>query len=91
MSEPIATNPPGSGVRETDPVTLDVRGLNCPLPVLKARKALKSLETGQVLRLISTDPVASLDVPHFCLEAGHALLSQSENDGELVFEIRKAG
>lgn len=74
-----------------DRIVLDVRGLQCPLPVLKARKAIRPLNTGQVLRLISTDPVAAIDVPHYCNEAGHRLLAQSEADGVLTFDIEKAG
>lgn len=89
MSETDATSPHQTGDRE--PSTLDVRGLQCPLPVLKARKALKALENGDVLKLVSTDPMASLDVPHFCLEAGHTLLSETRDGDDFVFEIMKGG
>lgn len=54
--------------------TLDAIGLLCPLPVLKARKRLKSMLAGQVLRLEATDPAAVIDVPHFCSEQGHEFL-----------------
>ena len=60
---------------------LDAIGLLCPLPVLKARKRLKSLETGQILRLQATDPAAVIDVPHFCAEQGHELVGQDETSG----------
>lgn len=70
--------------------TLDALGLLCPLPVLKARKRLQSLTTGQVLRVIADDPAAIVDVPHFCQESGHHLLTQSESDGVLTFDIRKS-
>ena len=53
---------------------LDARGLLCPLPVLKARKRLQALGSGEVLRVLADDPAAVIDVPHFCAEAGHALL-----------------
>ncbi|MGB5559132.1 MAG: sulfurtransferase TusA family protein, partial [Paracoccaceae bacterium] len=53
---------------------LDAIGLLCPLPVLKARKRLSGLATGQVLRLQADDPAAVVDVPHFCAEAGHELV-----------------
>ncbi|WP_432447812.1 sulfurtransferase TusA family protein [Aliiroseovarius marinus] len=59
---------------------LDAIGLLCPLPVLKARKRLKSLEKGQVLRLQATDPAALIDVPHFCAEQGHDYVGASDTD-----------
>lgn len=57
---------------------LDARGLLCPLPVLKARKRLAGLPAGAVLRVVSDDPAALVDVPHFCSEAGHELLAQDD-------------
>ena len=57
---------------------LDARGLLCPLPVLKARKRIAALQPGEVLRVLTTDPAAVLDVPHFCAEAGHAVIDTSE-------------
>jgi tRNA 2-thiouridine synthesizing protein A len=68
---------------------LDARGLRCPLPVLKARKRLKSLEAGATLKVWADDPAAVIDVPHFCTEQGHTLESQNEENGALVFVIRK--
>lgn len=68
---------------------LDVRGHLCPLPVLKARKRLQSLPPGAVLEVIATDPAAVIDVPHFCNEQGHTLLSQTAADGCYVFRIRR--
>ncbi len=70
---------------------LDARGLRCPLPVLKARKRLKSMEAGAHLRVTADDPAAVIDVPHFCNEQGHTLKSQGEENGALVFVIRKGG
>ncbi len=70
---------------------LDARGLLCPLPVLKARKRLKDLPAGGLLRLTADDPAAVIDVPHFCAEAGHTLLEQSEAEGAQVYLIRKSG
>lgn len=71
---------------------LDARGLLCPLPVLKARKRLQPLGAGEVLRMVADDPAALIDVPHFCAEQGHELVSQQEDDGgALVFLIRKGG
>ena len=68
---------------------LDVRGLICPLPVLKARKRLLSMETGSVLRVEATDPLAVIDFPHFCEESGHTLLSQTQDGDLYVFELQK--
>ncbi|ESR24131.1 tRNA 5-methylaminomethyl-2-thiouridine synthase TusA [Lutibaculum baratangense AMV1] len=68
---------------------LDVKGLLCPLPVLKARKALSALPSGAVLAVEATDPAAVIDVPHFCNESGHELVSQDETDGVYVFRIRR--
>ncbi|WP_392338381.1 sulfurtransferase TusA family protein [Loktanella salsilacus] len=69
---------------------LDATGLLCPLPVLKARKRLSALVSGQVLRMRATDPAAIIDVPHYCFEAGHTLaLTQDEGDVQVYF-IRKA-
>ncbi|WP_108258533.1 sulfurtransferase TusA family protein [Mangrovicoccus ximenensis] len=68
---------------------LDARGLICPLPVLKARKRLQGMASGQVLRMIATDPAAVIDVPFFCSEAGHELAATGEEDGAQVYLIRK--
>ncbi len=54
---------------------IDARSLLCPLPVLKARKRLKSMSAGQVLKLVADDPAAVIDVPHFCNEQGYELLA----------------
>ncbi len=75
----------------SEPVVLDAKGLRCPLPVLKARKAMRDVPTGGVLRVIATDPGAVKDFEHFCKTTGHALVDWSEEDGVLVFNIRKAG
>lgn len=68
---------------------LDVKGLMCPLPVLKARKALKALPAGSVLVLEATDPASVIDVAHFCNEQGHTLLDTTEKDGVYFFEIER--
>ncbi|WP_420863449.1 sulfurtransferase TusA family protein [Algirhabdus cladophorae] len=69
--------------------TLDATGLLCPLPVLKARKRLLALKTGQTLLMQADDPAAIVDVPHFCNESGYDLVSQSDEAGVLTFVIRK--
>ena len=71
--------------------TLDALGLLCPLPVLKARKRLKSMPAGAILRVLADDPAAIIDVPHFCSESGNQLLSQEDTDGHQVYLIQKAG
>ncbi|MCG6903563.1 MAG: sulfurtransferase TusA family protein [Rhodobacter sp.] len=71
--------------------TLDTTGLLCPLPVLKARKRLQAMTAGQVLRMTADDPVAVIDVPHFCEEAGHTLISAQTLSGVQVYLIRKGG
>ncbi|WP_372574495.1 sulfurtransferase TusA family protein [Ruegeria jejuensis] len=74
-----------------DTDTLDALGLLCPLPVLKARKRLKSLPEGATLRILADDPAAVVDVPHFCAQAGHALISQTEAGDHQIYVIRKGG
>lgn len=69
--------------------TLDAVGLLCPLPVLKARKRLKSMTSGAVLKVIADDPAAVIDIPHFCAESGHILLEQGEEAGHQTYLIRK--
>lgn len=68
---------------------IDTSGLNCPLPVLKARKALAELSAGQRLHLIVTDPGANKDIPAFCKMTGNALVESSEADGKLHFILEK--
>ena len=70
---------------------VDASGLKCPLPVLKARKALEGLAQGDKLRVISTDPASPLDFKHFCNSKGHSLLSMEENGDSFEFVIVKAG
>ncbi len=67
---------------------LDVRGLNCPLPILKAKKALSDLTTGQVLRVLATDPGSVKDFQAFCRQTGNELLSHTEG-AEFTYFIRK--
>ncbi len=68
---------------------LDVKGLLCPLPVLKARKVLTGLAPGAILELEATDPASVIDIPHFCAETGHVLVERSESDGVYRFLIRR--
>ena len=68
---------------------LDARGLNCPLPVLKTRKAIKDMQTGNVLRVLSSDPGSINDIASFCSQTGNTLLASKEIDGAYEFLIRK--
>jgi tRNA 2-thiouridine synthesizing protein A len=68
---------------------IDATGLRCPMPVLRAQKALRSMAEGEVLEVHSTDPASKTDMPAFCSEAGHDLVSMTEDDGLLVYLIRK--
>jgi tRNA 2-thiouridine synthesizing protein A len=68
---------------------LDVRGLNCPLPILRAKKALGDLTTGQVLKVVATDPGSVMDFQAFCKQTGNELLSQSDGGGEFTFFMKR--
>jgi tRNA 2-thiouridine synthesizing protein A len=70
---------------------LDVQGLSCPLPVLKANKALRGLPPGAELVVLATDPAAAKDFPAYCAETGHALLAATEAEGVWRFVLRKKG
>ncbi|MDG4551107.1 MAG: sulfurtransferase TusA family protein [Candidatus Contendobacter sp.] len=68
---------------------LDASGLNCPLPILKAKKALAGLRGGQVLRIVATDPESVRDFEAFSQQMGHALLEAREDNGRFHFLLRK--
>ncbi len=74
---------------ETTDETLDARGLKCPLPVLRARKAIRNIGKGETLAVLATDPGTMKDFKAFCDATGHALISAAENDGEFHFLIRR--
>jgi tRNA 2-thiouridine synthesizing protein A len=74
------------GMSET---LLDVKGMNCPLPVLRANRALRGMAPGERLRVLATDRAAISDFQAFCRETGHALLAWSEEAGILSFVIRR--
>ena len=69
---------------------LDATGLLCPLPVLKLRKHLKSMKIGDVVAVLADDPAATIDIPHFCNETGHTLISQNTNGScAIEYQVRK--
>jgi len=67
---------------------LDARGLNCPLPILRAKKALSDMSGGQVLKILATDPGSVKDFQAFCKQTGHELVSHSEADKEFTFFMK---
>lgn len=69
--------------------TLDLRGLKCPLPALRAKKALAGLAAGDLLTLECTDPLTAIDIPNLLRETGDALEGKSAGTGLLTFKIRK--
>jgi tRNA 2-thiouridine synthesizing protein A len=69
---------------------LNLRGLKCPLPALKTRKALRGLAPGDVLVVECTDPLAAIDIPNLLQETGDRLEAQAREEEALVFHIRKA-
>lgn len=77
-------------MNQTPDAELDARDLLCPLPVLKARKRLLAMPVGQVLRVLTTDPVAVVDMPHFCAQTGHAYLGAEDVDGATAHLLRRA-
>jgi tRNA 2-thiouridine synthesizing protein A len=68
---------------------LDTRGLNCPLPILKAKKALADMASGEVLRVVSTDPGSVRDFQAFARQTGNDLVEQSSGAGEFVHMLRR--
>ena len=68
---------------------LDARGLSCPLPILKTKKALNDLVSGQVLKILATDPGSVKDMQAFANQTGHPLLASAEENKAFVFYLRK--
>ena len=70
---------------------LDARGLWCPEPVMLLHSCVRGMQAGEVVTVLATDPSTTRDIARFCEFLGHALLESAENDGELMFRIRKGG
>lgn len=83
LTRPMATK------RKADETVLDLRGLKCPQPVLRAKKALRNVAIGGALVLECTDPLTVIDVPHFVNQTGHALSDQRREGDLYVFKIVK--
>jgi len=69
---------------------LDASGLNCPLPILRAKKTLSSMQSGNILRIIATDPGSVKDFEAFARQTGNQLLESGEEGGKFVFLLKKA-
>jgi tRNA 2-thiouridine synthesizing protein A len=89
MSGGMKTPETGETFAHDSEVVMDLQGLLCPLPVLKARKRLEAMQSGEILTILASDPMAAIDIPHFCNEQGHALLSQEKQGETFVFMIRR--
>ena len=74
---------------DQEPLEVDARGLMCPLPLLRLKKALSGIESGDILRIQTTDPAAELDFGVFLEQMGHTLLARSDSDGVQCHLIRK--
>lgn len=70
--------------------TLDARNLNCPLPILRTKKAMAAMQVGEILEIVATDPGSVKDLDAFCKQTGHEMLSSEETGNEFHFRIRKA-
>ena len=69
--------------------TLDARGLNCPLPILRTKKTLNAMQAGETLKVVSTDPGSVKDMVAFCSQTGNTLLASQQAGGDYEFYIRK--
>jgi tRNA 2-thiouridine synthesizing protein A len=74
-----------------DPIRLDLTGLKCPLPVLKARRQITQMAAGDLVEVMADDPAAPLDFEHFCRTAGHELVETRTKEAVFTFCIRAAG
>ena len=68
---------------------LDAKGLNCPLPILRCKKAMNGMDSGGVLKIVATDPGSVKDCEAFCKQTGNELLESTEDGGEFTFYIKK--
>jgi len=71
--------------------TLDCRGLSCPMPLLKVKKALKKLQTGQILEILGTDPGSKKDIPDYAKKQGDEFLGMKDESGYTRFLVKKGG
>lgn len=69
---------------------LDTRGLNCPMPIVKTKKAIEEMNTGEIIKVMATDPGSKRDFESWCRKSGNNLLETSESDGVFTYLIEKA-
>ncbi|MDQ7015745.1 MAG: sulfurtransferase TusA family protein [Gammaproteobacteria bacterium] len=69
--------------------TLDARGLNCPLPIMRTKTALANLKNRDVLEVLTSDPGSLKDIESFCVQTGHKLLLRTQSQEDFIFHIRK--
>jgi tRNA 2-thiouridine synthesizing protein A len=89
LKRPCRMRPPGRTMACMSETLLDVKGMACPLPVLRANRVLRGLPAGARLRVLATDRAAVADFQAFCRETGHALIAWSEEKGTFSFVIRR--
>ncbi len=82
-------NEPAAAAADRFDREVDARGVNCPLPILRAKKALAGMESGQVLKIVATDPGSVRDFQAFARQTGNALLSQNTVDKEFLHYLRR--
>lgn len=70
---------------------LDTKGMNCPMPILKAKKAMNQMDAGDTLRILATDPGSVEDFGAFCRTGGHELVKSTETDGVFTYILKKGG
>ena len=85
----VAASPASPKADLTPALELDCRGLNCPLPILKTKKAIMGIAPGDVLKVVATDPGSIPDMAAFSRRTGHQIVEQSEGGGEYVFFLRR--
>ena len=88
QSDPNKIDSPDDGMKAD--VELNLTGMKCPLPVLKARRQINQMAPSSVLKVTADDPAAPLDFEHFCHTGGHDLLSSTEQAGTFTFHIAKS-
>lgn len=68
---------------------IDARGLVCPLPVLKLAKVLRDQSKGEIVTVLADDPIAVVDIPHFCAQSGNQLISQSDSGDHQIYVVQR--
>ena len=77
----------GDNSKKNAPPVLDTRGLKCPLPVIKVEAQLRRMSHGDTLKVFADDPLAVVDIPHFCTQAGHSVMVDESDDSTCVFLV----